>query len=180
MDNLRGHLLVAGANIFDPNFRRTVVLVAEHDENGAVGVILNRPAETTVREAVPLLAPLVPVDERMYVGGPVEPNAAVVLAEFDDPTEQAEPVMGSVGFLRAEVEKDVVERIDRARVFAGYAGWAPGQLEAEMAGSDWIVEPARPEDVFTDDPERLWPAVLKRKGGKYHLLASMPLDPTAN
>jgi putative transcriptional regulator len=180
MDNLRGHLLIAGANIFDPNFRRTVILVAEHDDNGAVGVILNRPAETTVREAVPLLAPLVPLDEKVYVGGPVEPNAAVVLADFSDPTDQAQQVMGSVGFLRAEVETDIVERIDRARVFAGYAGWAPGQLEGELAGSDWIIEPAQPDDVFSDDPEELWSAVLKRKGGKFHLLASMPLDPTTN
>lgn len=172
--------MIAGANIFDRNFRRTVILIAEHDAGGAVGVILNRPAETPVREAVPLLAPLVPPDEKVFVGGPVEPGAAVVLADLTDPTNDGPPVVGSVGFLRADVESAIVERVNRARVFAGYAGWAPGQLEAEMANSDWIVEPARPQDVFAERPGELWSRVLRRKGGKYELLASMPLDPTLN
>jgi len=89
-------------------------------------------------------------------------------------------VLGSVGFLIGEIPADIRENILRARVFAGYAGWAPGQLEAEMDAGSWIIEPARVEDVFTDKPDLLWSNVLKRKGPEYHLLARMPYDPSMN
>lgn len=181
MDSLRGQLLIAGPDLVDPNFRRTVVLVGEHGDEGAMGVILNRPSPVAVADAVPPLAELVDEEELVYVGGPVQPQAIVVLGDFGEPDEAASLVLGSIGFLPGEIESaDDVASLGRARVFAGYAGWSPGQLESEIEERSWIVEPARPEDVFSPEPEWLWSAVLRRKGGRYAILALMPPDPARN
>jgi putative transcriptional regulator len=179
-ESLRGRLLVSSGALFDPNFRHTVVLVGEHNADGALGVVLSRPSELTVAEAFPPLARIVGDDARLFHGGPVQPEQPVLLAEFAEPGAADLLVFGSVGFLVGELAEEAVSGIRRARVFAGYAGWGPGQLEAEMDGGSWIVDPARPEDVFTDDPESLWSTVLRRKGGKYRRLASMPFDPSVN
>ena len=180
MESLRGQLLVAGPGLLDPNFRRTVVLVGEHGEEGAMGVVLNRPSEIEVEEAVPPLVELTGVDDVVYVGGPVQPQAIVVLGDFADPEQTGVLVFGSVGFLPNEVDPDEIGELTRARVFAGYAGWAAGQLEGELAEGSWILEPAAPEDVFTDAPAQLWSDVLRRKGGAFSLLALMPDDPRVN
>jgi putative transcriptional regulator len=179
VDALSGKLLIAGPSLFDPNFRRSILLVADHDEQGAVGVILNRPADVTVKEAAPDLGGLVGAGERLFVGGPVQPQAAVVVAEFEEPGHASLLAFGAIGFLTGE-EPESVRGIRRARVFAGYAGWGPGQLEQEMEHDSWITEPALPEDVFTADPEGLWGAVLLRKGREFRLLANMPFDPSSN
>jgi putative transcriptional regulator len=180
MDSLRGHLLLSAASLWDPNFRKTVVLIGHHDDEGAVGVVLNRSTEVSVAEAVPPLADLVPPDEPLYVGGPVQPQAAVVLADFEDPTHAQILALGSIGFLPEEVEAGDVGGIRRARVYSGYSGWGPGQLEAELEEGSWIVEPALPEDVFAADPDGLWDRVLRRKGRDYDLMRSMPVDPSQN
>jgi putative transcriptional regulator len=180
VDSLKGHLLVAGPSLVDPNFRRTVVLVGEHSDEGALGVVLNRPSETTVDEAVPELAVLVDGDEAIHVGGPVQPSAIVVLADFAEPERAGALVLDSVGFLPAEVDPDELGELRRVRVFAGYAGWGPGQLDDELEEGSWIVEPAVPEDVFTPAPDELWSDVLRRKGGPFGLLALMPPDPSLN
>jgi len=180
MEHLSGHLLIAGPELWDPNFRRTIVLIGHHDGDGAVGVVLNRAAGVTVEEAVPPLAELVPLGERLFVGGPVQQDAAVVLADFEVPERAEVLAFGSIGFLAGEVDPDELGPIRRARVFAGYAGWGPGQLEAELASDSWLVEPAVPEDVFSPDPDRLWAAVLRRKGPDFRMLLSMPVDPLAN
>src|SRR6184192_2068761 len=99
MESLKGQLLLAAPTLFDPNFRRTVVLVTEHNEEGAAGLVLNRLSETTVGEAIPDLAPLVPDKERVYMGGPVQQSAVLVLAEFDDPEDAALLVVDDVGFV---------------------------------------------------------------------------------
>jgi putative transcriptional regulator len=180
MDSLGGKLLIAGPSLWDPNFRRTVVLVGHHGDEGAIGVVLNRVSGLSVDEVVPSLGELVPPGEPLFFGGPVQRQAAVVLADFVDP-ERAEVVaLGSIGFLPEEVEDDVAGSIRRARVFAGYAGWGSGQLEAELGEESWIVEPALPADVFTEEPERLWDHVLARKGPEFDLLRTMPLDPSLN
>ena len=180
-DALRGHLLVAGPALLDPNFHRTVVLIGEHSDEGAMGVVLNRPSGVTVGEAVPPLAEIVDPAEPVYVGGPVQPEAIVVLGEFEEPERAAVLVVGSIGFLPGEIE-DAAELgpLARSRVFAGYAGWGPGQLEAEISESSWIVEPAHPEDVFAVDADALWSDVLRRKGGPYAVLSLMPPDPSLN
>jgi putative transcriptional regulator len=181
VESLRGQLLIAGAGLFDPNFRRTVILVGEHTDEGALGVVLNRPTPLTVLEVVPALAELAGGEERVFVGGPVQPEAAVLIAEFEEPGLADMPVFGSIGFLIGDVDPGAVERFHRARIFAGYAGWGPGQLEAELETGSWILEPALPEDVFNSDPERLWSNVLRRKGGRdFSLLSTMPFDPSTN
>jgi len=180
-DSLRGHLLVAAPSLLDPNFHRTVVLVGEHAEEGAMGVVLNRPSGVTVGEAVPPLVALVDADGLVYVGGPVQPEAIVVLGEFEEPERADVLVVGAVGFLPGEIEDgEALGTIARSRVFAGYAGWGSGQLEAELAESSWIVEQALPDDVFAADPAELWSDVLRRKGGPYAVLAMMPPDPSLN
>jgi putative transcriptional regulator len=180
VDDLQGKLLIAGPELWDPNFRRTIVLIGHHDADGAVGVVLNRATEMTVEEAVPPLAELVPLGERLFVGGPVQQEAAVVLADFERPDHAEVLAFGSIGFLAGEVDPVEVGPLRRARVFAGYAGWGPGQLESELEESSWLVEPAMPEDVFAPDPDVLWNAVVRRKGPGFHLLLSMPVDPTEN
>ena len=180
-ESLRGRLLIASPSLFDPNFARTVVLVVEHNDEGAMGIVLTRPSTATVAEALPPLEDLVDDDEPVYVGGPVESAAVVVLAEFEDTDAAAALVFGDLGFLRADADPTVLESAARRfRVFAGYSGWGAGQLEAELAEPSWIVESPELEDVFTDDPERLWNSVLRRKGGQFALIATMPPDPSLN
>lgn len=180
MESLKGQLLISGPTLWDPNFRRTVLLIGHHDDEGAVGVILNRASATTVAEAVPPLGVLVSPDELLFLGGPVEPDAPVVIAEFVDPTDGELLAFDAIGILPPEVPAPGDLALRRARVFAGYAGWGPGQLEAEMDEDSWVTEPARPSDVFSDEPSRLWEGVLKRKGASFDLLRLMPLDPTQN
>lgn len=181
MDSLRGQLLIASPALLDPNFFRAVVLVTSHTEEGAMGLVLNNPSEAAVDEAAPELAVLVEPGARVRVGGPVEPAAALVLAELEDPAEAAEIVFGDIGFLAGGGDLAALAgSVRRAGIYAGYAGWAPGQLEAELEEGSWIVEPAGPDDVFAEDADGLWSTVLRRKGGRYRLLALMPLDPSAN
>jgi putative transcriptional regulator len=180
VDALGGSLLIAGPSLWDPNFRRTVVLVGHHDEEGAVGVVLNRVTEVEVAVAAPPLATLAGPGARLFVGGPVQPQAAVVVADFENPDRAEVVAFGSIGFLPEEIGPADVEELRRARVFAGYAGWGPGQLEQELDEGSWLVDPAHPEDVFTDDPEELWGEVVRRKGPEYRLLSTMPLDPSTN
>jgi putative transcriptional regulator len=177
-DSLRGSLLIAAPQLLDPNFRRTVLLVTQHDEEGAMGVVLNRPSGMTVADAAPDLEPLVGAETPIFAGGPVQPTAGVVLAEVE---HAEEPIFAEVVLLPGIDElAAVADETDRLRVFAGYAGWGPGQLDGELEREDWIVEPARPADVFSHNPDALWVEVLSRKGGQYALVARMPEDPSLN
>jgi putative transcriptional regulator len=180
VESLQGHLLIASPSLVDPNFRRTVVLVTEHNDDGAAGLVLNRPSPAPVAEIVPLLEPLVDDGDQVWVGGPVQPNAVLVLGEFLDPDEAAVPLFGSLGFPSLDEPDDVAALTSRRRVFAGYAGWGAGQLEDELERDDWIVEPSQPDDAFTDEPARLWADVLRRKGGIYELVSRIPDDPSVN
>ena len=174
-ETLRGQLLVAAPILSDPNFRRTVVLVAEHGEEGAMGLVLNRPTTTAVGDAVPELAPIAGEGERVFVGGPVSTGSVLAVAELDDPADASDLLFGAVGFVQ---EPDVP--VQRGRIFLGYAGWAAGQLESELEEESWLVLPAEPDDLFSDDPDGLWSAVLRRQGGPYALLSLMPPDPSLN
>ena len=180
MESLRGRLLISSGGLYDPNFRHTVVLIGEHNAEGALGVVLNRALDVTVEQAIPPLSDLVPPGELLFQGGPVQPGSAVLLAEFTHPELADILAFDSVGFLVGEVSADIQPNIRRARVFAGYSGWGPGQLEEEMAVDSWIIEPARVDDVFTDAPELLWSRVLQRKGPEYRRLSRMPYDPSMN
>jgi putative transcriptional regulator len=179
-DSLRGRLLIASPALADPNFARTVVLITEHNAEGAMGVVLNRPSETAVDDVAPELAAIAGA-EPVFIGGPVQPQALVVLAEFSDLAAAAWIVAADVGFVSADAERDSLEEaIRRGRVYAGYSGWGSGQLESEVSEDAWIVESPLPAELFPDDPGVLWRDVLARKGGQYALIARMPNDPSLN
>ena len=181
MDSVRGQLLVAGPALLDPNFWRTVVLIVEHNEEGALGLVLNRPSETSVGEAVPQLAELLDPAQDLFIGGPVQPSAVLVLADFEDPTDAALIAFDDVGVLgTGPAEEQQTAGIRAGRAFLGHAGWGPGQLDGELERGDWILEPAKLEDAFSTEARRLWSEVLTRKGGSYALVARMPADPSMN
>jgi putative transcriptional regulator len=174
-ESLKGRLLIASPRIADPNFARTVVYMTEHGEEGAMGLVLNRPTETSVGDAVPELSSIAGELEPVYVGGPVSTGSVLAVAELDDPEDASELLFGAVGFVQ---EPDVP--VVRGRVFVGYAGWSAGQLESELEEESWLVLPAEADDLFSDDPGGLWSAVLRRQGGPYALLSLMPPDPSLN
>ena len=157
------------------------MLVCEHGEEGALGLVLNRPGELVVGESAPQLAELTGDDTVIDSGGPVQSDALLVLAEFDDPSLAGVCILDDVGLVGdgAEME-DLVEGTRRVRIFAGYAGWGPGQLDAELEREDWFVAPAGVDDIFNPDADELWGRVLARKGGHFALVARMPIDPSVN
>lgn len=172
---------MAGPALLDPNFWRTVVLVVEHTEEGALGLVLNRPSETSVGESVPQLGEMLDPGDRLFIGGPVQPSAVIVLAQFEDPTDAALLAFDDVGVLGTGPSSDEVSVGVRAgRAFLGHAGWGPGQLDGELERGDWILDRARFGDAFAVEAKGLWPDVLTRKGGSYALVARMPADPSMN
>ena len=178
---MRGQLLIAGPTLLDPNFWRTVVLIVEHNAEGALGLVLNRPSEATVSETIPQLEELLDRDDVVYHGGPVGSSALIVLARFDEPGDAALLAFADVGVLGSSISiEEPVAGVRDGRAFIGHAGWGPGQLDGELERGDWIVEPARLEDAFSGDPGSLWASVLTRKGGTYALIARMPADPSWN
>jgi putative transcriptional regulator len=179
-ESLRGKLLIASPSLVDPNFARSVVFITEHNDEGAMGIVLNRPSESSVESIVPQLADI-GGGEPVYVGGPVQPEALVLLAEFSNLEAAAWIVVADVGLASADMDLDeLAEAVRRGRVYAGYSGWAAGQLEAELEIDSWIVEPPLPAELFPDDPQTLWNDVLARKGGQYALISRMPADPSLN
>jgi len=179
-DSLRGKLLVASPALVDPNFARTVVFMTEHNDEGGMGIVLNRPSDTAVDSVVSELTEIAG-GEPVYVGGPVQPEALVLLAEFTNLEAAAWVVVADVGLASADVDLDeLAGSVRRGRVYAGYSGWGPGQLEEEVEGDSWIIEPPLPPELFPDDPATLWSDVLARKGGQYSLIARMPADPSLN
>ena len=157
------------------------MLICEHSDEGALGLVLNRPGELVVGDVAPELADLVGEESHIDSGGPVQPDALLVLGEFEDPSFAGMSVIGSVGLVGDG--REVAELVDvtlRARAFAGYAGWGPGQLDAELARDDWFVAPAGIDDIFDPDADELWRRVLERKGGHFALVARMPIDPSVN
>lgn len=173
METLAGMLLVASPHLLDPNFFRAVVVILEHDENGAVGVILNRPSESRLGDELPDWAPLLAEPGVVFVGGPVQPDAAVGLADAVAGATGAGVDIVDLSAPPGEIQA-------RVRIYAGYAGWGPGQLEDELLEGGWIVVEAMPGDAFAPDPEGLWRTVLKRQAGTTALLASFPIDPRLN
>ncbi len=172
--HLTGRLLVAAPTLIDPNFFRTVVLLLSHDEDGAVGVVLNRPSAEPVNAHLPAWSEATGEWNVVFVGGPVQPEVAVGLVSHGG--VERLPV-GGVEV--ADLAQDPPPGA-RARIFSGYSGWGPGQLEAEIAEQAWIFVDADPGDAFTADPEGLWSAVLRRQPGLMSMLATFPVDPALN
>ena len=178
----RGRLLIATPKLGDSHFHRAVVLIIEHNAEGALGVILNRPTEDLSSEIVPgRIADAVAPGERVHEGGPVRPEAMIVLAEFEDAEDAAAIAFDSIGVVSPDADEGGLDAdVAAIRVFCGYAGWDAGQLEREIEEDSWIDAACVPDDVFTRAPESLWSRVLERKGGRYRLVASMPEDPSLN
>lgn len=175
---------MATPGLVDPNFDRTVVLVLEHGDEGALGVVLNRSGPLSVSETFHDWARITSRPPSVFIGGPVAAETVITLAHATDPDAPPEewvPVFGGVGVLNVGSSPDgVALLIDGMRVFAGYAGWAPGQLEGEIEAGGWFVVDAQPDDVFTADPELLWAAVMRRQPGRLSLFAACPPDPSTN
>lgn len=183
MNSLKGRLLVATPLLGDPNFERTVVLLIEHTDEGALGLVLNRPSGLDVAEPLPEWGRYALEPEVVFVGGPVSRNSVIALARLrgDLPADRWEQVLGPVGVLDLSGDPDeVAAAVSAVRVFAGYAGWGEGQLEDEVAEGAWYVVPADPVDPFTDDPEHLWRTVLARQDGELAKVAQVPEDPRLN
>lgn len=184
----RGRLLVAAPPLQDPNFDRSVVLVLDHGDDGSVGVVLNRPAATPLAEVAPGWAPLAAVPAVLFVGGPVARDAAIALARAPAPGTGAlgeipgwVAVLDGVGSLDIGLDPAAAgPPVDALRVFAGYAGWSPGQLDGEIAAAGWFVVAAEPDDVFDPEPATLWRRVLRRQRGRLRVFADCPPDPATN
>ena len=175
-----GRLLVAAPGMADPNFARTVVLIIEHTPEGAAGLVLNRPTRADLLDHLPGWWSAAADPRVVFMGGPVGEGGGVGLARGPELTPLAgwPEVLGVRAVdLTAEPNNDFdVE----ARIFAGYSGWAGGQLETELATGSWFVLSAEPEDVFTSSPGRLWEQVLRRAGGRHAWFATYPPDPRLN
>ncbi len=179
----KGQLLVSVPDMGDDNFDRTVVFVLEHDEGGALGVVLNRPSDTAVEEHLPFLVESVATPAVFFVGGPVSVGGLLALGRVgaEMPVEHVTPVGGPVVAVdpAALVEQEV-SGIDLLRLYTGYSGWGPGQLEAELAAGAWHVVDAMPDDVLCSDPDALWRSVMRRQGGRLVSESLYPDDVSAN
>jgi putative transcriptional regulator len=187
--SLSGRLLVATPLLGDANFRRTVVLIVDDREGeGTIGVVVNRPSEVPVSEVLPSWAGVVTAPTVVFSGGPVSADSALALALArgrGDPVGwrplDSAPVMRRVGLVDLEAPPELLAQgVTAFRVFAGYAGWGPGQLQAEIDEGSWYVLRGEPADAFSTDPGRLWRAVLHRQGGEIALVATFPDDPACN
>lgn len=180
---MRAKLLVATPDLEDPNFFRTVVLVLEHNAEGALGVVLNRPSAADVADVLPGWAVVAAEPAVVFVGGPVQPESAIGLGRRSDERDGDgfASLFGDLGTVDLErAPDDVTPRVDTLRVYAGYAGWGPGQLDGEVASNGWFVVASEPGDPWTREPADLWREVLRRQRGTSRLFADFPADPSLN
>lgn len=195
-----GRLIIANPLLPDANFDRTVVLLLAHSDEGALGLVLNRPSEMRLSSALPQWEGLAASPSLVFMGGPVQHQAVICLARAAEPAGGSRQGVGGttgisapetftgwravtpeVGTLDLDLDPAVVGgRVREVRIFAGYSGWGPGQLEGEIAaGAWWVVDP-QPDDGFTAEPELLWKRVLRRQAGRLPLVAAYPADPNMN
>jgi putative transcriptional regulator len=179
-----GDLLVASVLLADGVFNQTVVLVLDCDDDGALGVILNEISQTPLEAVLAEWVPVVSEPRMLFHGGPVSPNGAICLASPAGPGEEPpgwRRLFQNVGLLHLDTPIEIVTGAYRdLRIFAGYAGWGAGQLQAEIAEGMWHVLPARYEDVFGDRPTELWRAVLRRQPGELAFFSTWSEDPELN
>ena len=176
---LQGQLLLDGGQLGGSFFQHTVLLVCKHDAEGAFGLVLNRTLGKTVGELIVADLPDVLKTAPLFLGGPVQPGALSYLhTDTFIPGADVLPNLALGHSLDDLLEmSEGFSPTKKVRLFAGYAGWSPGQLESEMKGKSWLTFPASLELIFETPPEQLWQKVLQRKGGwKNRLLAQMPED----
>lgn len=183
VSSLTGRLLVATPALADPNFDRAVVLLLDHDEEGSLGVVLNRPTPVGVGDILEAWAALAGEPGVVFQGGPVSLDSALGVAVI--PGEEGplgwRRVYGAIGLVDLEAPPELLaSALGSLRIFAGYAGWGPGQLEDELIEGAWYVVESEPGDVSAPDPERLWRAVLRRQRSELAMVATYPDDPSLN
>lgn len=169
-----GSLLVATPVLVDPNFARTVVMLIS-DDDGAVGVVLNRPSDLAIAETLPAFASIACAPQVVFFGGPVASDHAIALGSG----AHHEQVMTDLGVVDLEADPDLLAPAS-IRIFAGYAGWAAGQLETEIAEGSWFVVEGFASDALDPDPPTLWRRVLARQPGRMRVFAGFPDDPSLN
>ena len=180
----KGRLLLATPALDDPNFDRAVIYVLEHHDDGAVGVVINRPSDEALDEPLDRWIDLQTAPSSVFEGGPVEDTALIALAAAKHPDVDDDALTTIVGSIAsADLTADpalVAAVVTDVRVFRGYAGWGPGQLEGEIDAGAWLVLDAQTGDVFTNEPDELWRAVLRRQPGRLAWLANAPDDLSFN
>lgn len=184
----KGRLLLATPPLEDPNFDRSVVFMLEHHSSGALGVVVNRPTTEPLDRPLDRWTDLLAHPAAVFAGGPVDTDALVALAHTPTlivPEHASDgllaPVIGEV--MTADLSADpllLTDRVRTVRIFRGYAGWGPGQLELEIETGSWLVLDSTPADVFTEAPQDLWRNVLRRQAGRLAWLANVPDDLAAN
>jgi putative transcriptional regulator len=186
-DSITGQFLIAGKQLRDPNFYRSVVLMVEHGESGSMGLIVNRPSDVSITQALSEHFDLPESDQVVYVGGPVEPAALFVLhsaGEFED--GGADVVPGIFVGSSPDVFERVIDQVTGGdsdlefRVYAGCAGWAPGQLEEELGRGDWHLLPAEAAQILPADPYTLWDALVERIHETNRTIPPTPGNPEWN
>ena len=185
MESMTGQLLVATPTLKDPNFDRTVVLLVAHEPGGALGVVLNRATEVPVAEVLGNWGELAGAPAGRFAGGPVQPESAICLARTRPEVKKRvtgfHQVAGAVGTVDLSADPERLrDSVSGIRVFAGYSGWSPGQLEDEIAGGSWFVFDALPGDPFVTRPDDLWAMVLRRQGDILAAVAHFPPDVSLN
>lgn len=183
MPTTAGQLLVATPRLLDPNFFRAVLVVLDHDEDGAMGVVINRPSELPLSAVLPAWGDAVAEPQLLFSGGPVAPEAALAVgvpttSSPDTGFRQLAPSFGLVD-LDQEPQRLLPDLVG-LRVFSGYAGWGPGQLEAEIGEGAWYVVPVAPTDLLNPVPDALWRTVLRRQPGELAFVSTFPTDPSLN
>ncbi len=183
-EGMRGRLLVATPTLLDPNFARAVVLLLDHNDEGVVGLILNRPSDTSVAEVLPPWEDVAREPSVVFVGGPVTPDGAICLGRVPVPVHKpdAPPSFfgGAISTIDLGEGPEALPAGTSVRVFAGYAGWGAEQLAEEIAAGSWYVVDGEIEDAFCADPDQLWRDVLKRQPGQLAMVANFPPDPSLN
>lgn len=177
-----GRMLVAAPMLADPNFERTVILMLEHSDEGALGVVLNRPSQLPVADILASWADVVDPPSLVFQGGPVSTDSALGLVRTDGTeTIGVRRLPHDVGLVDLDTPAELVTgAVTSMRVFAGYAGWSPGQLDGEIDEGAWFVVDPLPDDAFTTEPGGLWGRVLRRQPPPLSLVASFPADPSLN
>ena len=189
-DSLRGHFLIAAKHLRDSNFFKAVVLLLEHNDGGAMGVVVNRPMDVTVAAALSKHFEVAQSRQFLFDGGPVEENALLILHNSRDYDQEHEPVVPGVFVgTSPDVFEKVVESSNEEtdpddgflfRIYAGYSGWGAGQLEYEMNRGDWFTIPAKAELVFRREPYDVWEDALQEFHRSKRLLPDQPSDPEWN
>lgn len=167
----KGVLLVAGKNLYDPNFEKTIILVTEYTEDGTIGLIINRPTEMTVAEALPKLSDYMPYLDFLYLGGPIATTSISLLLKSVTPIPGTDQVIANIYHINTLDLFNVLlmKNIDKRyiRIYAGFAGWAPGQLESELIRGDWYIWHADIDLIFSSEPDVLWDELIRKVTAKW-------------